>query len=200
MQAEPTVFIVDQNQTMCDDMAAALSLEGVRVESHTTIQAMLTNYVPSRPGCLVLNIGLPGINDIEPLSQFIVEVGDCFLVLVASQLTGLANMSAGAIDVLHKPVNPDLLRKSVSAALERDTAIRNHVARQQKLRQQFDDLAAREREVLELVVEGNPTKRIAAELGSSFHTVRNQRASILRKLNVESSIDLVCMVASINSD
>ncbi len=200
MQAEPTVFIVDQNQTMCDDMAAALSLEGVRVESHTTIQAMLTNYVPSRPGCLVLNIGLPGINDIEPLSQFIVEVGNCFLVLVASQLTGLANMSAGAIDVLHKPVNPDLLRKSVSAALERDTAIRNHVARQQKLRQQFDDLAAREREVLELVVEGNPTKRIAAELGSSFHTVRNQRASILRKLNVESSIDLVRMVASINSD
>lgn len=200
MQAEPTVFIVDHNQTTCDDMAAALALEGVRVESHTTIQAMLTNYIPARPGCLVLNIGLPGINDIEPLSRFIVEVGDCFLVLVASQLAGQANMSAGAIDVLHKPVNPDLLRKSVSAALERDTAIRNRVAHQQELRQQIDDLTAREREVLELVVEGNPTKRIAAELGSSFHTVRNQRASILRKLNVESSIDLVRIVASIHSN
>jgi FixJ family two-component response regulator len=162
---------------------------------------LLIDYVPARPGCLLLNIALPGMSDIEPLSRFIVEVGDCFLVLVVSQLadlSGLANISAGAIDVLRKPVDPDALRESVSSALERDAAIRTRMTRKQEFRKQIDSLTAREREVLDLVIDGKPTKSIAAELGSSFHTVRNQRASILRKLNVENSIDLVRMVTSIH--
>jgi len=122
-------------------------------------------------------------------------------VLVVSQLadlSGLANISAGAIDVLRKPVDPDALHESVSSARERDAAIRTRMTRKQEFRKQIDSLTAREREVLDLVIDGKPTKSIAAELGSSFHTVRNQRASILRKLNVENSIDLVRMVTSIH--
>jgi len=190
----PVVFVIDDEPAVLKAIARLLVSAGMRVAAFGSPQEFLDRYDPAAPGCLVLDVSMPGLNGMQ-LQQALIEK-DCALPIVF--LTGRGDipssvqaMKRGAVDFLTKPVDDSSLIAAVRRALEQDFAGRGERGEIAALRQRLATLTPREREVLGHVVAGRRNKQIAAVLGTTEKTVKVHRARLMEKMQVESLAELV---------
>ena len=185
----PTVFVVDDDINVRQAIRAVLEDSGRHVEDFVTSEDFLAAYQPKSQGCLLVDAHLPGIDGFELLSR-LKAMGD---VLPAIMITGnsavpvaVQAMRAGVVDFIEKPVGAKELIASVERALEQSRDASRMTAWRSNASSHIADLTARQREIMDLVLAGHPSKNIASDLGISQRTVENHRASIMRRTGVKS--------------
>jgi len=194
-ETEPTVFVIDDDQSIREALKNLLSSVGLRVATFASAQEFL-QCCSGMPGCLVLDVRLPGLSGLDLQREmvdanihtpiiFITGYGDIPMTVHA--------MKAGAVEFLTKPFRDQDLLDAIQQALDRDRTARNERAEIEELRIRFDSLTPREREVLSLLVTGLLNKQIAAQLDISESTVKQHRHQIMEKMRADSLADLVRM-------
>jgi FixJ family two-component response regulator len=195
MSAErPTVFVVDDDRAVRESLRRLLTSVGMTVEVFPTAQAFLAARRAEAPGCLVLDVRLPGLSGLD-LQR---ELASTNATLPIIFLTGHGDipmsvraMKAGAIEFLTKPFREQDLLDAIRQAFERDRATRAERHEMADLRRRYDSLTPRERDVMTGVVAGRLNKQIAADLGSAESTVKEQRGQVMQKMQAGSVADLV---------
>jgi two-component system response regulator FixJ len=199
MTAEPTVFVVDDDKTFLESIAALLQTMGFRPATYDSSEAFLRSFDPEQPGCLILDIRLPNISGLalqERLSQFPLRPPIIVLTAFAEISTALRAMRQGAVDFLEKPSTQNELLAAVRRALELDGEQRTRHREREALRARLALLSTPERQVLNLVLEGCPNKKIATTLGVSRRAVEDRRARVMQKLEVSNLPELVRLAIS----
>lgn len=193
----PTVFIVDDDDAVRDSLSWLMRSVGLSVEAMGSAQAFLDGYDPARPGCLVLDIRMPGMSGLdlqEKLRESDIRLPVIFISGHADVPMAVRALKAGAFDFIEKPFNDQTLLDCVQRAIEHDLAKRRQLAEREDIVGRLAQLTPREREVLELVVQGAPNKVISRELGVSLKTVEAHRARVMDKLKAGSATELVRLV------
>ena len=181
----PTVVIVDDEAAVRESLDSLLRSVGLRTLLFASPAELLRASVPEGPGCLVLDVRLPGTSGLDfqdQLSKNGIELPIVFMTGHGDIPMSVRAMKAGAVDFLSKPFRDQDMLDAVSAAIERDTLRRSHAAGLDGVRSRYGTLTAREREVLALVVSGLMNKQVAGELGLSEITVKIHRGNVMRKM------------------
>jgi FixJ family two-component response regulator len=169
---------------------------GLQVEPLGSAQEFLQAKRPDAPSCLVLDIRLPGISGLEfqrELAYANIHIPIIFISAHGDIAMTVRAMKAGAVEFLTKPFRDQDLLDAIQQALQRDNTRRVQEAEVAKLRERYESLTSREREVLPLVVSGLLNKQAAAEIGTSEATVKVHRSQLMRKMGAESLAELVRM-------
>jgi FixJ family two-component response regulator len=201
MITEQTVFVIDDEP----DIRAALSMliksVGLKPEIYESPQAFLDSYNTSRPGCLVLDLRMPGMSGLE-LQSILADMGLHPPIIMISGHGEIPNavqaVKSGAIDFLQKPVSDQLLLDRIQQALRVDTDNRKRHSNCQELRSRYETLTKREREVMQGIVAGKLNKIIAYELNVSTRTVEIHRAHVMEKMQAASLSALVSLSGQID--
>jgi FixJ family two-component response regulator len=194
---QPTVVVIDDELEVRIALDRLLRSVNLRVELFASVQEFLDSADPTGPGCLVLDVRLPGRSGLEFHDDLIkanVHLPVIFMSGYADVPMSVRAMKAGAIEFLTKPVRHQDLLDAIQLAIERDRARRDDERAVAKIRTGFDTLTQREREVLTLVVAGRLNKHIALEIGISTATVKLHRGHVMRKMQAQSLAELVRMV------
>jgi FixJ family two-component response regulator len=197
MNAERSVvFVVDDDTSMRGALENLIGSVGLEVRAFASPQEFLRADRPDAPGCLVLDVRLPGKSGLA-FQEDLVKAGIALPVIF---ITGHGDipmsvraMKAGAVEFLTKPFHDQEMLDAIHAALERDRARRRDAAVLAELKTRYAALTEREREVMKLVAAGRANKQIAAELGLSEVTVKVHRGQVMRKMRARSLADLVRM-------
>lgn len=197
--SEPTVFVVDDDGSTRELIGWLMRHSGIAARVFPDARAFLAEYRADQPGCLVLDLDMPGMNGLE-LQQYLNQAG---VVLPVIFLSGRADVpravravKEGAVDFLEKPFDYKQLVALVRKSFERDAARRVEDARRRATAERLAQLTHREREVLDLVVSGRTNREIAEQLEISVKTVEAHRARLMEKLEVASVAELVQAVLS----
>ena len=190
------VFVIDDDSSMRRSLDSLLRSVGLDVHLYASAQEFMRAARPDAPGCLVLDVRLPGMSGLT----FQQELAKAGIALPVIFITGHGDvpmtvraMKAGAADFLTKPFDEQALLDAVDAAIERDRARRGDATRLAELEVRYRTLTEREREVMKHVVAGRVNKQIAAELGLSLVTVKVHRGQVMRKMLAKSVPELVRM-------
>ncbi len=200
MNPEPTVFVVDDDEAVRRFLNGLIASVGLKVETYASAQEFLDAHEPGRPGCLLLDIRMPGMSGLE-LQKVLVERNIRIPVII---LTGHGDvqvavhaMKAGAVDFIEKPFNNELLldriQKAVAESVQADTSRVKRV----EIARRMDLLTPREHQVLDMVADGKTNKAIARGLDISEKTVEIHRAHVREKMQAKSLADLVKMVTMV---
>jgi RNA polymerase sigma factor (sigma-70 family) len=200
VSGKSTVFIVDDDEAVRDSLSWLMQSVGLSTETFPSADAFLQGFGEDRPGCLLLDIRMPGISGLE-LQSLLRERGFRLPLVVISGHAdvpmAVRALKAGAFDFIEKPFNDQLLLDTVQRAIEHDRQQRESHARVDVWRRRLDTLTPREREVLQLVVGGASNKQISSELGVSMKTVEAHRARVMDKLQADSLSELVRMTLTV---
>jgi FixJ family two-component response regulator len=192
--AEPTIFVVDDDAGVSKALASAGALLGHPVRAFASAADFLAAYDPATPGCLVLDIKMPGMTGLE-LQRKLADDGVRLPVVMVSGHAdvriAVEAMTLGALTLLEKPFRLDELIAHLRTALARDAAIRATASRQDAAAARLAGLTPKEREVLERIARGATNKDIAADLGLSVRAVEDRRARLMKKMDAKSVADLV---------
>ena len=186
---KPTVFIVDDDISVRESLQALIADAGWQTQEFASAEEFLAHPREIAPGCLVLDVGLPDLNGLELQKRladrpglpiiFITGHGDIPMTVQA--------MKAGAVEFLTKPFGPDVLLSAIQGAIERSRASLAQDADLKVLRDRYESLTRREREVMALVVRGQLNKLVAGELYLSEITVKVHRGRVMRKMKAAHS-------------
>ncbi|MBE7417858.1 MAG: response regulator transcription factor [Ideonella sp.] len=191
----PTVFVVDDDQAVQRSLRWLIESVRLPVQTFASAQEFLGCYDAELPGCLLLDVRMPGMSGLD-LQQHLAARHRHHLPLIFVTGHGDVQMAVravqtGAFDFIEKPFNDQDLLDRVQRAIAHDAARRDRDNQHRELRERFDALTAREREVLDLVVQGQSNKAVAHALGLSAKTVEFHRAKVMEKLHARSLADLV---------
>jgi FixJ family two-component response regulator len=193
-EAKPIVFVVDDDPSVRRAIRRLIGSVGLQVELFESAQEFLRSKRPDGPSCLVLDIRLPGISGLDfqrELAVANVPIPIIFITAHGNIPMTVRAMKAGAVEFLTKPFHDQDLLDAIHVALERDRANRQQNGEMATIRQRWESLTPREREVLPLVVSGLLNKQIAGEIGTSETTVKVHRGQLMRKMGADSLAELV---------
>jgi len=192
----PTVIVIDDDEAVRSALKLLFKSIGLPVQLYPSAQEFLPHYVLDQPGCLVVDVRMPGMSGLE-LQQKLNMLGAMIPVIF---ITGHGDISMaveamqhGAFDFLPKPFQDKDLIDRVQRALKKDAINRSEIGQAERIRQRLQSLTPREREVLDLVTSGKPNKVMAADLGVSQRTIEIHRARVMEKMEAKSLAQLVRM-------
>jgi len=194
--ADAIVFVVDDDSSIREAIESLVKLAGLRVETFGAAQEFLQSKRPDLPGCVVLDVELPGLSGLDlqrELAAHGIKLPIIFITGYGDIPMSVRAMKAGALEFLTKPFRDQDLLDAIQQALERDRAARQHSREIAELRERFDALTSREREVMSLVVAGWLNKQIGFELKISEITVKIHRGRVMSKMGAQSLAELVRM-------
>jgi FixJ family two-component response regulator len=189
-----TVFIIDDDQSALEALSRLLRSFELDVAAFASPQEFLERFDPAQPGCLVLDVYMPGLNGLELQRELAARGSELPVVFLSGHgdiPLSVRAMKQGAVDFLTKPVLGLDLLDAVHTAIEKDSTNRQVRAELAEIRNRLAALTPREREVLEHVVYGRLNKQIAADLGTCEKTIKVHRAHLMAKLRIRSLPDLV---------
>jgi two-component system response regulator FixJ len=193
MTSTPVVFVVDDDPGIRRSTGLMLDAAGLSYESFERAVDFLDAYDPQRPGCLIVDLSMPGMCGMDMVRQLRARNLQIPIVIVSGTGTiplVVQGLKLGVVDFFEKPTNPEELLDKVRKALEMDSEQRVHEAELGPIRAKFNSLTARERELLEMLVRGWLSKQIAVKLGISIKTVENHRANLMIKTGALNVADL----------
>jgi FixJ family two-component response regulator len=198
----PVVFVVDDDPSVGRAIKRLVESVGLEVAHFGSAQEFMRSQRPDAPSCLILDVRLPGISGLDFQHELAVTNTQIPIIFVTAhgdiQMTVRA-MKAGAIEFLTKPFRDQDLLDAVQVALERDRARRQKEAGIAALRDRYESLSSREREVVAMVVSGFLNKQIAAEIGTTENTVKAHRSRAMEKMHADSLADLVKMIERLHA-
>jgi len=196
------VFVVDDDAGIRNSLRRLITSVGSTVEVFPSARAFLEARRPDAPGCLVLDVRLPGLSGLDlqrELAATDAELPIVFLTGHGDIPMSVHAMKAGAVEFLTKPFRAQELLDAIRSAIERDRTMRAERQERTELRRRYASLTPRERDVLERIVAGLLNKQIAGELGTSEATVKEQRGHVMAKMQAGSVADLVRLASRLGS-
>jgi two-component system, LuxR family, response regulator FixJ len=192
-----TVFVVDDDPAVRESLHWLIESVGLAVKTYGTANEFLEQYNPNIQGCLVLDVRMPGLSGLdlqERLTSKHIEIPTIVITGHADVPMAIRAIKAGALDFIEKPFNDQVLLERIGQALALDAKIRQNQSELAEIAGRLESLTSREREVMQMVVDGKPNKIIADRLGVSQKTVEVHRASVMKKMQVDSLAELVRLV------
>lgn len=189
-----TLFILDDDDAVRDGLCALFQAEGHVVETFPSALAFLESGAPRRPGCVIADIHMPGMTGLELQAELARQGIPLPMIILTGQgdvPKAVTALKAGAVDFIEKPFAVDVLTRAVAVAMDRSGDSLRQQARAAETRRRREQLSAREREVMTLLVAGHPNKTIAWELGISVRTVENHRARVMEKMGCDNVSALI---------
>jgi FixJ family two-component response regulator len=195
--SEPTVFIVDDAAAVLDSIAELVTSVGLRAATFRSAQEFRDSFKIGQPGCLVLDVRMahtsgPALQD--ELNALCARIPIVFISGHGDIAMAIKTIKAGAVDFVQKPYHEQQLLDSINEALQRDAEARQIPSSSEGFAERLATLTERERDVLEQVVKGLPSKSIAKVLDISYRTVELHRGHIMEKLRVRSAAELIRLV------
>jgi len=195
-EMEPIVYVVEDDEGARALVSVLAQSIGVRCQAFETATEFLERYDPRQPGCLVLDLIMPGMGGLElhdELNRRGAVIPVIFITGHADVPTAVEAMQHGAFNYLQKPFrNPDLV-ESVRKAIAHDRANRKALMEVDAIRERLFSLTPREREVLDLIIRGRPNKTMASQMGLSQRTIELHRSRVMEKMGASSVAQLVRM-------
>jgi FixJ family two-component response regulator len=201
-EATRIVYVVDDDADVRQGLKNLLESVGLRAETFVSVNEFLASVRPDSPGCLVLDVRLPGLSGLDfqaEMKRLNINIPIVFITGHGDISMTVRAMKAGAIEFLTKPIHEQSFLDAVRVALDRDRAQRDTACIVAELRARFESLSARERDVVALVTSGRMNKQVAAEIGVSEITVKINRRNAMKKLGAASVAELVRMVDAVKS-
>ena|SRR6266550_1618421 len=195
-EEQPVVFVIDDDASVREAVIDLLRSIGLGAKSFGSTQEFLQSTRPDVPGCIVLDVRLPGPSGLEFQRMLInsnIQLPIIFISAHGDIPMSVRAMKSGATEFLTKPLHEQQLLDAVQAGIERDRARRKEAKVVAELKERFESLTPREREVLTLVITGRPNKQIASQANLSEMTVKVHRSQVMRKMQAKSLVDLVRM-------
>jgi len=195
--SEPTVFIVDDDAAVLDSIAELVMSVGLRAATFRSAHEFRETFNPEQPGCLVLDVRMAHTSGLalqDELNTIGARIPIVFISGHGDIAVAIKTIKAGAVDFVQKPYHEQQLLDSINEALRRDAEARQVASSSVGFAERLATLTERERDVLEQVVKGLPSKSIARALDISYRTVEVHRGRIMEKLRVRSAAELIRLV------
>jgi two-component system response regulator FixJ len=191
-----TVYVVDDDAQVSDSLALLLATADIQVTSFTSAEEFLAAEKPRQPYCVLLDVRLPGMSGLEALDRLADRATNAVVIIITGHgdvPMAVSAMRAGAFHFIEKPFDSEVLIEVVEEALDQIEKLADDRANAGLFRERFQSLTPREREVLDLLVEGHPSKIVAYKLGISVRTAEHHRAAVMKKMKARTLSHLVRM-------
>ena len=196
MTEQATVFIVDDDEQVRSALTLLMESVGLTALSFASAQDYLDQFDPDKPGCLILDVRMPGISGLDLQARLTAERIHPPIIIITGHgdvPMAVRAVRAGAVDFIEKPFNNQVMLDSVHRAIETDSVQRGETSRLQEIEEHYNALTPREKEVLQCVIAGKRNKVIASELNITQSTVEAHRSKVMEKMSAESLSDLMRM-------
>ncbi len=200
---QPIVYLVDDDPSIRKTLPRGLRRRGFNVEAFESAQEFLNTYSPGQPGCLVLDLSMPGMDGLELQQELInrdITIPIIFITGHGGVPQSVQALRAGAIDFLEKPFMPDMLVDRIAEAFIQDQKLRSERQHLASIRKRFERLTSREQEICQLMLDNQgklSSKEIAKILAISHRTVEQHRSRVLEKTGAKSVANLLTLASQI---
>lgn len=198
---EPTVFIVDDDEAVCQSLSMLIETVDLNVQTYHSGQEFLDTYGTAQTGCLVLDVRMPGISGLELQSKLVAEGFNIPVIIITGHgdvPMAVQAIKAGALDFIEKPFRNQVLLDNVQKAIELDAKNRHNHLQEANIAAKLALLTPREQEIVDLLMAGESNKAIAYDLGISPRTVDFHRLHIMKKMGVDSLVGLVRLIQKLD--